>query len=151
MSTDVGFLSNRDGHSYVNAPYTIALVGTLLMALGSIMISSIAGTAIYRDFETNIHDLFFTTRLTKRAYFFGRFLGAFLVSHLVFTAIPLGFLFGTVAPWANHQNFEPYRPDAYLALVFEFLLPDLFLLSALFFVWGTITRSLLAIYTQGIV
>ena len=150
ISTDIIQISGGDGRVKGNAPYVLALAGTILTALGAVIASALMGTAVYRDFEANAHELFFTTRLTKRDYLLGRFLGAFVVTLLVFSAIPLGFLAGTGAPWADRANFGPFRPDAYLAYFGVYLVPNLLLIGALFFVFGALTRSLLAIYVQGV-
>ena len=150
ISTDVIQISGGDGRVKGNAPYVLALAGTILTALGAVIASATMGTAIYRDFEANAHELFFTTRLTKRDYLLGRFAGAFVVTLLVFSAIPLGFLVGTVAPWVDRADFGPFRPEAYLSYMGLFLVPNLLLIGALFFVFGALTRSLLAIYVQGV-
>ena len=151
MSVDTSIMSNRDGRSYLNSPQSLAVIGVVILAVSATMISALAGIGIYRDFESNTHELFFSTRLTKAQYWYGRFAGSFLVTLIVYTAIPLGFLAGGAAPWANKEVIGPLRADAYLALCGQFLLPDLFFISVLFFVGGALTRSLLAIYTQGIV
>ncbi|MBC8137497.1 MAG: hypothetical protein H8F28_16570 [Fibrella sp.] len=151
MSVDTSFVSNRDGQSYINSPQSLDIVAVVLVSLSATMISAIAGIGIYRDFESNTHELFFSTRLTKAQYWYGRFIGSFLVTLIVYSAIPLGFLAGSAAPWAHKDVLGPFRADAYLALCCQFLIPDIFFISALFFVGGALTRSLLAIYTQGIV
>lgn len=150
LSVDTSLVSNRDGRSYLNAPQSLNVIGILLVTLSATMVSAIAGIGIYRDFESNTHELFFSTRLSKAEYWFGRFAGSFLVTLIVYSAIPLGFLAGSVAPWGHKDVIGPFRADAYLALCGQFLLPDLFFISTVFFVGGALTRSLLAIYTQGI-
>jgi len=151
VSTDVIQIGGGSGRIMGNAPYVIVVAGNILTLLGAIIASSLMGTAIYRDFEANAHELFFTTRLTKRDYFIGRFLGAFIVTLAVFSFIPLGFLAGIVAPWADKTNFGPFRAESYLTYLGAFMIPNLFLLGTLFFVFGALTRSLLAIYVQGII
>ena len=42
---------------------------------------------IYRDFESNVHELFFTTRMTRRDYLLGRFAGSYFVTSLIFLGI----------------------------------------------------------------
>jgi ABC-2 type transport system permease protein len=150
ITTDAVRSVGGDGHVHSNAPYIITFAGTIIMALGSIIASALMGTAIYRDFEANAHELFFTTRLTKWDYLLGRFLGAFVITVLVFCAIPLGFIAGSFAFWRESADFGPFRADVYLSFIFIHLIPNLFLVGTLFFVFGALTRSLLAIYTQGI-
>ena len=134
-----------------NAPFLIAEFGAFIIIFGTLFLTAIAGTGVYRDFEANVHELFFTARISKLDYYLGRFIGSYLTGCLVFSAIPLGFLAGSLYPASEGMRLDPFRADAYLFLIGVYLLPNLFFISALFFVVGAVTRSLLAIYTQGIV
>lgn len=151
FSSDSMETNSAGGRIKYNAPYLLISMGLLFTLFGGLIVSAIMGTAIYRDFETNTHELFFTTHLSKRGYFFGRFLGAFTVTALVFLGIPLGIYVGTIAPWAHAINYGPFRADVYLTLIGIFLLPNLFLTGSLFFVLGAVTRNLLSIYIQGLI
>lgn len=139
-----------DGRVMPNAPYLLVTLGNSLVLFGSLIVTALMGTSIYRDFEARAHELFFTTRLTKWEYLLGRFLGSYTITLLVFLALPLGFIVGTSLP-GRDVEFAPFRLDAYLSLIGVFLMPNLFLLGAMFFVLGSLTRSLLAIYVQAII
>ncbi|GAB4460196.1 MAG: M1 family metallopeptidase [Armatimonadaceae bacterium] len=151
FSTDAIESLSGDGRVKVNAPYLVLFIGSILSLFGGMIVSSLMGTAIYRDFETKSYELFFTTHLTPRSYFMGRFWGAFLVTVLVFLGIPLGILAGTVAPWAKQDLMGPFRADTYLMLIGAYIIPNLLVTGALFFVLGALTRSLVAIYVQALV
>lgn len=151
VASDVVKLGGGDARVHINAPLVLGRIVTLLTALGAVMASALVGTAIYRDFECGVHELFFTTRVSKRAYFGGRFLGAFLVTLLVFSGILWGVLVGTLMPWVDQTKLQPFRAASYVQPFLLFLVPNLLLVSALFFTLGALTRSLLAIYAQGVV
>ncbi|HTE19198.1 MAG TPA: ABC transporter permease, partial [Armatimonadota bacterium] len=136
---------------YPNSAYYTALLVTAFTALGALVVSALVGTAVYRDFEHRVHELFFTTRLSKWSYLGGRFLGSFAVAVLIFSGMIFGIIAGATLPASGEEYRVPFRLDVYLQAFFLFLLPNLFLLSALFFVLGALTRSLLAIYAQGVV
>src|SRR5262249_10781765 len=70
------------GKVFVNSPYTIAQVMSSLSAFGLIIISAIFGTSIFRDFEQDTYQMFFTKPLKKRDYLGGRWLGSFVVTVL---------------------------------------------------------------------
>jgi|GEM_PF-3234852 hypothetical protein len=140
-----------EGRVKVNAPYALLITGNLITLLGGMIVTAVMGTTIYRDFEVNTHELFFTSHLSKRDYFLGRFLGSYIVTVLVFLSVPLGMLLGSIAPWVKSEIYGPLRLDSYLMLTGVFLIPNLFLTGVLFFVLGAITRSLLAIYVQALV
>jgi ABC-2 type transport system permease protein len=133
-----------------NSAVTIALLASLLTVLGSVMVSGLMGTTIYRDFERRTHELFFTTPLRKRDYLVGRFLGSYLVTLLVFTGVLLGMPFGAAMPWVDHARFLPFHPQPYLSAYLILVAPNLFLVGSLFFVVGALTRKLTTIYTTGV-
>jgi ABC-type transport system involved in multi-copper enzyme maturation permease subunit len=119
-------------------------------AFGAVIASALVGTAIYRDFEAQAHELFFTTRLSRAAYFFGRFLGALVVTLFVYSGLLFGVLLGSLMPWVDKNSLGAFRIESYVNVFLVILLPNVLFLSTLFFVFGTLTRSLLAIYLQGV-
>lgn len=151
MTSDAVRIGGGGGPVQANAPYLIFVVGTIFTVLGGMILSATMGTAVYRDFEANAHELFFSTGVGKAGYLLGRFFGSYLVTAFVFLAIPFGIFAATFAPWVQEGTFGAFRADAYLQFIGVFLLPNLLVVGALFFVWGAITRNLLAIYAQSVV
>src|SRR5215510_15880355 len=82
------------GKVFVNSPYVIAQVMSSLTAFGLVVISSIFGTSIYRDFEQGTYQIFFTTPIKKRDYLGGRLLGSFAVTVMIFSGIIFGLILG---------------------------------------------------------
>lgn len=150
MASDAVKIGGGDGQVKANAPIVLAQVTGILGAFGAVIASALVGTAIYRDFEAQAHELFFTTRLTKSAYYFGRFIGAFIVTLFVYSGLLFGLLIGTAMPWVDKATLMPFRAASYGNTFWIILLPNVFLISALFFVFGALTRSLLAIYALGV-
>lgn len=149
-ATDAVKIGGGDGQVKGNAPIVLAQLVGIMGAFGAIIASALTGTAVYRDFEARAHELFFTTRLSKPAYFFGRYLGSLLVTLFVFSGLLFGVMFGTIMPWVDKESLSPFRLDSYLSAFVLILLPNLLLISSLFFVFGALTRNLLMIYLQGV-
>ncbi|MBB6050304.1 ABC transporter permease/M1 family aminopeptidase [Armatimonas rosea] len=150
VTTDAVKIGGGDGQVKVNAPIVLSQIVGIMGAFGAVIASALVGTAIYRDFEAQAHELFFTTRLSRASYFFGRYLGALTITLFVFSGLLFGVLFGTAMPWVDKASLGPFRLESYVNVFFTILLPNVLFLSALFFVFGTLTRSLLAIYLQGV-
>ncbi|MGC4042621.1 MAG: M1 family aminopeptidase [Armatimonas sp.] len=150
MASDAVKISGGDGQTKANAPIVLGQITGILGAFGAVIASALVGTAIYRDFEAQAHELFFTTRLKKFAYYFGRFIGAFIVTLFVYSGLLWGLLIGSAMPWVDKATLMPFRAASYANIFWLILLPNVFLISALFFVFGAITRSLLAIYALGV-
>ncbi|MBX3146626.1 MAG: hypothetical protein KF785_07605 [Gemmatimonadales bacterium] len=150
VSTDVATVSGAGGQVKRNAPFFVANTMMILVAIGQVIVTGLVGTAVLRDYQYRTHELLFTTPITRFAYLGGRFSGAFLVMVLVHLGIPLGLWFGSLMPWIDPEQLLPVRTVGYLRPFLVLVLPSVFLLSAIFFAVGALTRSLFAIYTQGI-
>lgn len=139
------------GAVHINAPYVINTAIMVLTLVGMIFTSAISGTAILRDFEFKTHELLFTTRLQKSSFVFGRFVGAWIVTVLVFAACSLGLWLGSLMPWLDQDRLGPTIALAYLQPLVLYALPNAVFTCALFFAVGVLTRSFLAVYIQGVV
>lgn len=133
-----------------NAPFIVALIMTVLVLVGAVMLTAVVGTAVLRDYQYGAHELLFTTRLSKGAYLGGRFLGAFTVMVLLHLAIPLGLVMGSAMPWVDREQVLAFSAGAYIRPFLLLVVPGVLLVSAIFFAVGALTRSLFWVYTQGI-
>ena len=139
------------GKVLVNSPYILATAMSTLTIFGIVVIAAIFGTAIYRDFEQDTYQLFFTRPITKLDYLGGRFLGSFVVCALIFSGLVLGAMAGTFMPWADQARLMPIDLWAHLQPYLMFTLVATFFLGAIFFMVGAVTRSIVAVNLQGVV
>jgi len=133
-----------------NSPYALAQALIVITALGTVITTAIVGTSLLRDFRYKTHELLFTTHVSRLGYLAGRFAGGFLVMVVVYTAIPLGTLLGALAPWVDPETLLPVNPWHHVQPFLVFGITTLFLVSAIFYAVGALTRSLVAVYTSGI-
>jgi len=133
-----------------NSPYGMAQLVVMATAVGQVITTAVAGTALLRDFEHRSHELVFTTRVTRLGYLGGRFGGALAAMLVAFMGIPLGALAGSIMPWVDAERLLPIDPWFYFQPFLLFGVTNVIIVSALFFAVGAFTRSLFAIYTQGI-
>ncbi len=151
VASDVVQLGGATGQALRNSPLNIARFSALFVVLGGPMIAALMGTAVQRDFEWNTHELFFTTRLGRAAYYFGRFAGAFAVTVLIFSGVLFGIAVGAVMPWVDKSTVAPFNPAAYASAFCGVLVPDLLFVGAILFVVGASSRALLTVYASSIV
>jgi ABC-type transport system involved in multi-copper enzyme maturation permease subunit len=148
--------SEQEAHSgsgcnvYENSAYSVAGSVATLALFGVLVTAALLGNAIYRDFDTRIHPLFFTTPVSKRAYLGGRFTGALIVNALVFVGIPLGLLVGSLMPWLDAERMGPVHLAYYVQPYLVFVLPDLLLTGAIFFSLAAVTRRMLPNHVGGV-
>ena len=138
--------SASDDGFYFNAPF----VGMILTVLGSMMsllfIAAVAGDAAARDGEMRMDSLFYTSRVGKRAYFLGRFLGTFAVIAVLMLAFPVAFLIATHMPWIDKETLGSFPLSRYFSPWFLFALPNAFIATAMLYAVAAVTRRAITSY-----
>jgi len=142
-------VSNRAGIPK-NAPLILAEAMAGITAFGAVITTMIASSAVMRDVALRTEALVLTTRLTAREYLLGRFVGALGLMLLVYAAIPLGLVVGTTMPWASRGDLVPFSISAYARPMALLVLPNVLLVSAIFFSVGALARSFFAILLTGV-
>ena len=135
-----------------NAPHNIANMFLILSALpGLLLAAGIMGVPVIRDYEHKTESLFFTTPIHKFQYLTGRFLGSFLTAVFVFSAMVWGAALGHLSPWAEADKLLPFNFSYYWAPFIKLVIPNLFIMSGVFFAGGALSKKLIVVFTQGIV
>ncbi len=150
-ATDAVTIGGASGQVMRNAPWVIAQAMLILVAVGQVIVTGLVGSTVLRDYQYRTHELLFTTPITRFAYLGGRFFGSFTVMVLVHLGIPLGLMIGALMPWVDKTKMLPVNLAAYVVPFLVLVVPSILVLSAIFFAVGALTRSLFAIYTQGMV
>src|SRR5262245_1378192 len=101
------FLGIATGQIHRNAPFVLATAMGILTAIGQVITTAIAGTAVLRDGQLGTEELLFTTQLSKTGYLLGRFAGAFTIMLVIYFALPVGLLLGTLMPWVPADKLGP--------------------------------------------
>jgi hypothetical protein len=136
----------------INGTNALAIAIGLLGFTGITVIGSVAGRAVQQDFEAGIHPFFFSAPISKRAYFFGRLVGAWATLLMIFLGIAVGILVGShwpgvdaarVAASPSWQSFA--RPYLFL------LIPNVLWIGGCFFVLAALTRQMAPVYIAGVI
>ena len=146
ITTDSVQIGGAIGNVNRNAPYVIMQILLVMSAIGVFSTTAFVGTSVHRDFEYNTHALFFTSPIRKRDYFFGRFLGSFTVAYLLFFSVVLAIIVGSRMPWLEAERIGPFAKMPYLFSMAVLVLPNVFLMGAIFFSLAALTRSMLYTY-----
>ncbi len=142
-------LAQGGGRQLVDNPSALANQMAAFSAFGVLVVSAVCGMAVCRDFELDVHSLFFTTGVRRRDYLAGRWLGSLMVSALVLAAIPIGFLAGNWMPWVERAHRMPFAIWPYVQPYLTIVLPTVFWAGTLFFAVGALTRRVTVVYLQG--
>ncbi|ANH81358.1 hypothetical protein A8C56_10505 [Niabella ginsenosidivorans] len=147
--------AKSDSNVTINSAASVAgvLIGTggnIFSILVCIILISIAGTAIQKDYQYNIYPLFFTKPISKAGYFWGRLSGSLAVAVFVFSGLALGYLTGTLL-CVGKPGVGPFKLMNYLQPFLLFTLPNIILLGTIFFSLTTFLRSTMASYIFAII
>ncbi len=134
----------------LNANFAILQIQYTLTVLGLFPAVAFVAGAITRDYEAKTAQLLFSTGVSARSYFFGRFAGGALFATLVGIAGLLGTLFGTFMPWLDTERLGPFTAAPYVFSIWAIIIPNLLIISALFFSVAALTRSMMAAYVAAL-
>ncbi len=148
-SENFGPIGNNNGKILLNGPYANIVNDIGVSFFGLIVIASIFGTSILRDFQRDTIQILFTKPISKFAYLGGRWAGSFVATVFAFSGLLLGEFLGTLAPWADHSRIGPNHLSWYLQPFFSIVVFQIFFLGSVFFLVSALSRKIFIVYLQG--
>jgi len=153
--SDSVMIGGAIGAVHKNAPHIVTTFITILSIFGLLFAVAFFNNAALRDFNNNFDEILFTTPLNKGAYFFGRFLGALVLSTLpligVFLGIYLGAIFAPIFDWIPAERLGPTPWGAFLSNYLLFVLPNMFLSGALIYAMAQKWRSTIISFVGALI
>jgi ABC-2 type transport system permease protein len=147
--------TRTDSLTTVNSASAVAriLLGTSSSIFGlmiNVLLISAMATVIQKDYQYNIHPLFFTKPISKPGYFFGRFLGGMTIAVFILSGQLIGFWLGTLFGMGKPM-MGPFLFVNYIQPFLVFTLPNILFLGVVFFSLTTYLRTTMAAYIVAIV
>jgi ABC-type transport system involved in multi-copper enzyme maturation permease subunit len=139
------------GKVLVNSPFALGIIIAYVTFFGVVVTAAIAGQATYQDVDNHATDFFFTSPISKFDYLGGRFLGALAIQVVIFASVGLGAWIGALMPWLDPTRLGPQRVAAYLQPYFTLVLPNLILLTAIFFALAALGKRMLPVYAGSVI
>ncbi len=138
------------GKVFINSPYSLATLISLLSVFGIILTAAIAGQATYQDIDSNCTAFFYTLPISKRQYLGGRFLGSLAVQCVIFLGVPMGAWIGMHMPFLDSTRVGPERPIAYVMPYLTLVLPNIVFVTTIFFALAALGRKMTPVYAGGV-
>tara|TARA_R110002050_G_scaffold123023_5_gene241623 strand:- start:4040 stop:7621 length:3582 start_codon:yes stop_codon:yes gene_type:complete len=143
------------GNVYRNSPYTITIHVTVFCVFSLLMAVAFFNNAALRDHNNEFNEILFTTPLSKPGYFFGRFLGALVVSTLPLLGVFIGVLLGTymnsIFGWMDTERFGDFYLETFINNYLLFILPNMFLAGSVIFAMANKWKSTIISFVGGLV
>ena len=145
-TTDAVQVGGARGQTAINAPVVVAQMLGVFSIFGVLIATAFVATAVVRDFDQRTYAAFFTSPIKRGHLLLGRFFGSLTMAWVVISASALGFALGTTMPWLDQERIVATPSGTYLLSLAVIALPDLFVMGAVFFTVGTLTRRVLFAY-----
>lgn len=139
------------GNVHANAPAAIIQTHLVMAIIFMFALAAMVANVVVRDDETRFGPLIRTTRVTKAAYLFGRFAGAWAAAALCYASVPLALWIGSMMPWLDPETLGPNQLETFLFAYALMGLPVLLVTGAVLFAVASATRSMMATYLAVIV
>ncbi|ACB52429.1 hypothetical protein cce_3081 [Crocosphaera subtropica ATCC 51142] len=136
---------------YINSPSQVFQTTIWYTIFGILAASAFVAETFVRDANYRMEGLILATPIAKWNYLGLRFFAAVGMTLLAFSGYLPGTILGTLMPGLNPYALGPFRPDAYLLSYLLFVIPNLFLASAIAFWLASRTRNLAITYAGAIV
>ena len=134
----------------LNAAFTILQTQYIFSIIGMFAAIAFVAGAITRDYEAKTAELFFASGVSEKSYLFGRFAGGFLFATLAVLVGFLGTLIATFMPWLDPERIGVFDLAPYWFGVYGVIVPNMFVVCAMFFSVAALTRSILAAYVAAL-
>ncbi len=140
VATDNVIIGGAVGNVYKNSPHTLTNYVLILGIFGLLFPAAFFNNAALRDHNNQFNEIMFSLPIKKSGYFWGRFLGALVLSTIpmlgVFFGAWIGAMLGPVAGGVDADRIGPFFLETILANYFYFILPNMFLAGSIIFFLG---------------
>ncbi|MGB6037777.1 MAG: M1 family aminopeptidase, partial [Cryomorphaceae bacterium] len=125
------------GNVHKNSPHTLTTFVLILGIFGLIEATAFFNNAALRDHNNQFNEIMFSLPIKKSGYFWGRFLGALILSTIpllgVFFGAWLGAIIGPAAGWLDESRIGPFFFETITSNYFIFILPNMFIAGSIIF------------------
>ena len=125
------------GNVYRNAPDVLTQFTLALGLIGILFAAAFYNNAALRDHNNQFNEIMYHLPIRKAGYFWGRFLGAWLLASIpllgVFFGAWLGSIIGPLAGWIDDDRIGPFYASNLLSNYFIFVLPNMFFAGSIIF------------------
>ena len=138
-------IGDTAGNVFKNSPYQIENYYVTMSIVCLLMTTAFMNATASRDFQFGMHQFVFSSPIKKRDYFFGKFIGAVIVSVIPMLGLSIGTLIApplaSLFDMAPPERFGEIYWSAHLQGILSFGLPNVIISGVLLFSLAIIFRS----------
>ncbi len=129
-----------------NSPQAMTQTMIIMSIIGMFLVANFVGNTATRDYLFKMNGIIHSLPIAKGHYLWGRLLGATLFCLLVFLAVPLGSLIGSLWPTVDPDRLGPISLMPFMSGYAIFIIPNFIFCSVLFYAFASFTRSMMGMY-----
>ncbi|HMI07885.1 MAG TPA: M1 family aminopeptidase [Flavobacterium sp.] len=133
------------GSVHKNAPYVIQYIYGSMSLVNLLMITAFMNATANRDFEYGMHQFVFSSPIKKRDYFFGKFIGAAIISVVPLLGVSLGALLAPIvapaAGWTDASRYGDIIWSGHFMGILTFAIPNVIISGVLVYALAVLFRS----------
>ncbi len=141
VSSDQVQIGGGVGSVYKNSPSVVQNYYGLMSLICLLMTTAFMNAAANRDFSTGMHQFVFTSPIRRRDYYFGKFIGAFLVALIPLLGVSIGALIGPLMPWAQPERFGPIIWSGHVQGLISLAIPNTLIAGVLLYSLAVVFRN----------
>lgn len=137
------------GSVHKNAPYVIEVFYAVFSTIFLLMVTAFMNATAIRDFQYNMYQFVFSSPIKKRDYFFGKFIGAAIISLIPTLGISIGAILAPVIAPILPASFDMAPPERFGEIIWSghvngiliFALPNVIIGGVLLYGLAIVFRS----------
>lgn len=133
------------GNIHKNAPYVVQSFYSVMSVICLLMTTAFMNATANRDFEYGMYQFVFSAPIKKRDYFFGKFIGAVIISIIPMLGVSLGALLAPllspILDLAPAERFGEVIWSGHIQGLLNFAIPNIIISGVLLFGLAIIFRS----------
>ncbi|NEN22656.1 hypothetical protein G3O08_03940 [Cryomorpha ignava] len=137
VASDNVTIGGSIGNVYRNAPYTLTNFVLILGLFAVLFAAAFFNNAALRDHNSQFNEIMFHLPIGKGGYFWGRFIGALILSTIpllgIFAGAWLGAVIAPLAGWIDPERIGPFYFETLVNNYFIFILPNMFFAGSIIF------------------
>lgn len=141
VSSDNVTIGGGVGSVHKNAPYVIQTYYGVISLICLLMTTAFMNATANRDFQYNMYQFVFSSPINKRDYYFGKFIGAVIISIVPLLGISLGSLIGPLMPWAEPGRYGDVMLSGHIQGLITFGIPNTIISGVWLYCLAIIFRS----------
>jgi ABC-type transport system involved in multi-copper enzyme maturation permease subunit len=134
----------------INSPFAIMQSLASISLLCVFTAVAFSANPVIRDYEYGTAEFFLSTSVDKFSYLFGRFTGALVFSCITYLGGVAGAMLGEFMPWLDPQRIGEFRLYPYVFATWAIAIPNIVIVSCIFFCLATTTRRVMAAYVGAV-